>query len=212
MKVYIRSVFTKDTIFWAIFGLILPLPIGLYYIYKIIIDILSNNTTNIGNILLSLLFFLIFIFVLNFFRHIKYIIIKDSMLKYYSLLCPFGKILNFNNYIGKIETSETGSGGSYKVVYLVDKQNKTAFKLMGLYYKKFGELNNAIPLRKMNFSPTPSQYFKLMFFERIKITETDINKEDEKKLGGAQKIIKILSLVGISLFIIGTIIKVLIKL
>ncbi len=49
---------------------------------------------------------------------------------------PFGGIVNFDKYIGKIETTETGSGGSYKVVYLVDKNNRTTFKIMGLHYKK----------------------------------------------------------------------------
>ncbi|MBP1677381.1 MAG: hypothetical protein H6Q20_1940 [Bacteroidetes bacterium] len=211
MKDYIRSKFTKDTIFWSVFGLILPFPVGTYYLYKILIDFLSNNIASIGEILLSLLFFLIFIFVLNYFKNIRCLIIRKNKLKYYSILMPFGRVVNFDKYIGKIETSETGSGGSYKVVYFVDKNNRTTFKIMGLHYKKFGEIINAIPLRTMDFSPTTIQYFKLMFFERIKITETGANKENEKGVGSAQKIIQIVSLIGISLFVIGIIVKTLTK-
>lgn len=212
MKDYIRSKFTKDTIFWSVFGLILPLPIGIYYLYKILIDFLSNNITRIGDIFLSLLFFIIFTFVLNYYKNIRCIIIKNNKLRYYSLIMPFGGIVNFDKYIGKIETTETGSGGSYKVVYLVDKNNRTTFKIMGLHYKKFGEIINAIPLRTMDFSPTTVQYFKLMFFERIKITETGANKENEKRVASAQKIIQIFALIGISLFVIGIVIEMLTKL
>lgn len=212
MKDYIRSKFTKDTIFWSVFGLVLPLPIGLYYLYKILIDCLLNNITSIVDILLSLLFLFIFIFVLNYFKNIRYLIIKENKLRYYSLLMPFGRTVCFNKYIGKIETTETGSSGSYKVVYFVDKKNCTAFKIMGLHYKKFGELNNAIPLKKIDFSPTTGQYFKLLFFEKIKISETEAKKENKKRVNNVQKFIQIIALIGISLFVIGTLIRILTKL
>jgi hypothetical protein len=37
-------------------------------------------------------------------------------------------------------------------------------------YKNFDEMNDAIPLRKIRFSPTAGQYFKLLFTGRIKIS------------------------------------------
>lgn len=211
MKEYIKSKFTKDTVFWSVFGLILPLPVGLYYLYKILIDCLSNNIASIGDILISLLFVFIFIFIMRYFKYIRYIVIKDDILRCFSLLMPFGRIINFNEYIGKIETTETGSGGSYKVVYLIDNNHRTAFKLVGLHYKKFGELCNAIPLRKLDFSPTTGQYFKLLFFGRIKITEAGANKVNEQRIGNAQKIIQLFTIVGISLFVIVAIIQILTK-
>lgn len=84
------------------------------------------------------------------------------------------------NFIGKIILTEKGSQGSYSVIYFVDKKSKTAFKIVGLHYKKFGEIINAIPLRKMDYSPTTSQYFKLVYFERIKITETSSNPDNDR--------------------------------
>jgi hypothetical protein len=106
-------------------------------------------------------------------------------LKYFSLFRFWGKTLYFSDYIGKIITTETGSGGSYKVVYLVDKNNCTAFKIMGLHYKNFEEINNAIPLKKISFSPSVGQYFKLLFFERITIATKE--KEQPKQKKGSEK-------------------------
>lgn len=211
MKDYIKSKFTKDAIFWSVFGLILPLPVGLYYLYIILNDCLSNNIASIGDMFLSLLFVFIFIFILSYFKYIRYIVIKDDKLRYYSLLMPFGRTINFNEYIGKIETTETGSGGSYKVVYLVDKNHRSAFKLVGLHYKKFGELCNAIPLKKMDFSPTTGQYFKLLFFERIKIIETEANKVNEQRTGTVQKNIQRFVIIGVCLYVIVAIIQILTK-
>ena len=51
-----------------------------------------------------------------------------------------------------------------------------------------------------------------MFFERIKIAETGANKENEKRVASAQKIIQIFALIGISLFVIGIVIEMLTKL
>jgi hypothetical protein len=208
----LKSKFTKEAIYWTIPWSVFILVLFQLLYYNIVIKqylIIEINIVKLswGSLLclgLPMMYFHI--------MKIRHYILSDNYLRFYSIWHPFGRKLYWKNFIGKIETTETGRGGSYKVIYLVDKKNRTAFKLMGLHYKKFGELNNAIPLRKMDFSPTTGQYFKLMFFERIKITETGANFENEKKVVSAQKIIRIFALIGISLFVIGTIIKILIKL
>jgi hypothetical protein len=130
------------------------------------------------------------------------------------LFVPWGKTLYFDNYIGKIIETESGSGGSYKVVYLIDKNRKTAFKIMGLHYKNFDEMNNAIPLKKISFSPSAGQYFKLLFFERITIPDPKAKTQAENKNPGhaIAKIFAVISAVGVALFVLGMLVKILSKL
>jgi len=132
------------------------------------------------------------------------------------LFVPFGKTVYFSDYIGKIITTETGSGGSYKVMYLVDKNRRTAFKIMGLHYKNFDEMNNAIPVKKLSYSPAGWQYFKLMFFERITIEDKKQKGEKGADKKGSEmiivKIFAIISIIGIALFVLGMLIRILSKL
>ncbi|UUV22724.1 hypothetical protein [Paenimyroides aestuarii] len=93
----------------------------------------------------------------------------DGKLKYYSILQPFGRTLNLEDYIGKVLLTEIGTRGSYKTVYLVNAQNKTAFKIMGLHYKNFDELNNAIPLKLMKYPSGVMNYLKILFFEKVSL-------------------------------------------
>ena len=208
MKDYIklRSIFTKNTIWitipWYVFTLSLCLIIFINVVKKNYIDEINILTLFWGSLL-----FLGLPILYTHIMKIRYYVISDTFLKYYSIGRPFGKTLYFENYIGKIETTETGSGGRYKVIYLIDRNNRTAFKIMGLHYKKFGELNNAIPLRKMDFSPTTGQYFKLLFFEKIKITETEVNKENEKRIGNAQKIIQVFALIELVCLLLAQLLK-----
>jgi hypothetical protein len=181
MKDCIKSRFTGDTIFNGICVLILPIMGGMFFMFRIVSDFLSGKFRTITDILISLFFFLFFLFMLSFIKYIRYLIIKDNTLRYYSLLVPFGKTLYFNDYIGEIIASETGSGGSYDVVYFVDKNNMTSFKIMGLHYKNFEEINNAIPLKKISFSPTTWQYFKLLFMGKIKVEKSDNKSGDRLK-------------------------------
>jgi len=205
---YIKSSFSKNTLMGVIpLALFVTLVSSLLFInmIKVSIETGFDSISLFYGVILVTGFPLSMFYILK----IRYYMIGKEQLKYYSLFHPFGKTLYFKNYTGKIEISETGRSGSYKVIYLVDKSNRTSLKIMGLHYKKFGELSNAIPLRKIDFSPTTSQYFKLMFFERIKITENGVNEENEKRVASAQKIIQVFALIGISLFVIGTVIKML---
>lgn len=200
MMGYIRSKFSNDSIFWGIFMLIIPFPGIMIFIFKI----LSRYSFSINDNLFLLLFLLLFLFLINFLKHIKRIIVRGNELKYYSILRPFGRTLDLNDYTGKIILKETGSGGSYKVVYLVNKQNKASFKLMGLHYKNFDDINNAIQLKTIKFNPTTFQYFKLLFFERIEIKNKNGKGEIIDIILG---IFKLISIAGIILFVLGLLIK-----
>jgi hypothetical protein len=176
----VRSKFCNNTIFWGIFALIMSLPGGIF-VFRILSKFYYEGFNGLGDTLLSLLPILIFIFYLFYLKYIRYIVITEKTLKYYSLLRPFGKTLYFNDYIGKIETKEKGQYGSYNVIYLVNKNNKTCFKIMGLHYKKFGTIYNAIPLNKIIFYPNTVQNLKLIF--GINIYVENIEKTiTEKKL------------------------------
>ena len=160
--------------------LIMSLPAGIMA-FRILSKFYYEGFNGLGDTSLSVLVILIFIFFLYYLKYIRFLVITEKSLTYYSLLRPFGKTLNFNNYIGKIETKEKGRYGSYNVIYLVNKDNRTCFKIMGLHYKKFGTIYNAIPLNKIIFYPNTLQNLKLIF--GINILVENIEKTiTEKKL------------------------------
>ena len=213
---YIKSKFTKYSVYYFIpFVLIYTLTAFYAGVFNIIKDIqvyLSGG--EIDSTRLFILVLICFGFPITIFNvlKIRYYIIWKGKIKYFSLFHPFGKTLYFDNYIGKIILTEKGSQGSYSVIYLVDKNSKTAFKIVGLHYKKFGEIINAIPLRKMDYSPTTSQYFKLVYFERIKITETGSNPVNDRSVNKVLNAIQVFAVIGVGLFVLGMIIKMLAKL
>lgn len=160
----IKSKFSGDAIFWGIFMLI---PLFSFIIFSI--KGVNQYSGKIGETLILLLFIILFYFLLNFLKHMKVIKIEDGKLKYYSILRPFGRTLNLKDYKGKIILTETGTRGSYKTAYLVNNQNKTSFKIMGLHYKNFDELNNAIPLKIMKYPTGIMNYLKILFLEKVSV-------------------------------------------
>jgi hypothetical protein len=213
MKDCIKSKFTKDTIYWTILPVVF---ISIFSIFGAFVGIKKNflNDISILGLFLSILIGIGMPVLMIYVLKIRYYIITDEQLKYYSFWHPFGKILYFNNYIGKIITTETGSDGSYEVVYLVDRQNRTAFKLMGLHYKNFDEIIDAIPLKKIRFSSTAGRYFKLLFSGKIKVEKK--NKGNRRKNKNAErrvnKIIYIMISIGLACFVLSMIVKILSKL
>jgi hypothetical protein len=85
---------------------------------------------------------------------------------------------------------------------------------MGIHYKNFDEINKAIPLKKISFSPSVGQYFKLLFFERITIPDKKAEKQTKNKNSGQSiaKIFAVISAVGVALFALGMLVKILSKL
>jgi hypothetical protein len=83
---------------------------------------------------------------------------------------------------------------------------------MGLHYKNFDEINDAIPLKKLSFSPTACQYFKLLFTGRIKVKKQDKKQKDKDPTQTIRAIIATLAVIGMLLFTFSMIVKILSKL
>lgn len=213
MKEYIKSKIAGFSIYLFAFMLILPFPVGVFYMYTIFNDICTKNIKDVGDVLLSVFFIALFLLIIGFIKHIKYIEIKENGLKYWSLFIPWGRTLYFDDYIGKVIQTESGTGGSYKVVYFVNKKRKTAFKIMGLHYKNFDEINDAIPLNKISFSPSVGQYFRLLFFERITIPDKKTKQQKKSKISGQSivRIFAVISAIGIGLFVLGMLVRIIAK-
>jgi hypothetical protein len=173
---------------------------------------LCSNERSIGQFIAVLLLCYGLPILLIILGRIRYYIISREELKYYSFGHPFGKTLYFADYIGKIITTETGSGGSFKMVYLVDKQNRTVFKLNGALYKNFDEIIDAIPLKKISFSPSAGRYFKLLFTGKIKLESADSKPKNRKAERRIRTVIFITVSIGLACFVLSMIVKILSKL
>jgi hypothetical protein len=92
----------------------------------------------------------------------------------------------------------------------------TDFKIMGLHYKNFEEINNAIPLKKISFSPTAGQYFKLLFTGKVNVLKSDKKSGNKKKHTSTERIIRktviVVVSIGLLFFVLGTIAKIISKL
>ncbi|WP_326983444.1 hypothetical protein VUJ46_02540 [Chryseobacterium sp. MYb264] len=200
MMDYTKSKFSGDTFFWGIFSMVW-LIFGSIMIGKL----LRNYSLKVSDSLVLLLLIALFYLLINFLKHIKIIKIKGNELRYYSILKPFGKLVCLSDYTGKIVLTESGSRGSYRVVYLIDKQNKTAFKIMELHYKNFDEINRALNINIIKFYPSIGQYFKLLFFERIAINNTDLTNNNIINI--IIRFFTLISILGTILFTLSILIK-----
>src|SRR5690554_5976205 len=148
--------------------------IGLFFFtVRVIFDIMNGKKTMNTSLVISfLILIIIMIFVIIVVKDFKYIKIdkEKKQLRYYSILSPFGRTLNLENYENKIITSEVSIQGSYDVIHLVNKKGYTAFKISGLFYENFKEINSSIKLQRIySYRFNWKLYLKLLFTGRIKI-------------------------------------------
>jgi hypothetical protein len=171
---------------------------------------------NLGEIAITflVLFFIVFFGVTA--NGCKQLRINDIVIRFRSLFHPFGKTLYFKDFIGVYKTTETGSEGTYDVVYLVDKNNITRLKIMGLYYKNMDEIVAAIPLPEIKKNLSAGQYFKLMFTGRANLSKIKPKKKSKKttettenKIG---KYMRIFIAVAFLIFVITMVIRIISKL
>ncbi len=155
---------------------------------------------------------LILIVIIYFISKIKYIVVKNKQLKYYSFLFPFGRKIDLDSLKAKFILEMPTSEGVYKNLYLLNKQNKICFEISEIYYKNFDEINGAIKLDKIRFVPTNMQYLKLLFFEKIKIQNIEDSNGINRNTAFIQHFIEIIGIIVIGLFVIGSIIKLAVKL
>lgn len=155
------------------FFLILFCEIGIIIsLIKVIIRKIDDyNNLSFIPIFILLIIILSFLLVLKDFKYIK-IDKEKNQLKYYSILGPFGRTLKLDNYEHKIITSEVSVQGNYDVIHLVNKKGYTAFKISGLFYENFKEINSSIKLQRIyNYRFNWKLYLKLLFTGRIKIQQ-----------------------------------------
>jgi len=161
---------------WYLWGISMSLIIlfGLVmYIIRPIID-MFNGQGDISYYYFVSFFFLLELFLVLVVKDFKYIKIdkEKKQLRYYSILSPFGRTLNLENYENKIITSEVSIQGSYDVIHLVNKKGYTAFKISGLFYENFKEINSSIKLQRIyNYRFNWKLYLKLLFTGRIKVQQ-----------------------------------------
>lgn len=169
----VKSRIHRNWYLWAI-GMFFLLILGFYmFIIKTIFYIMEIGIS-VSIIMIFILCLLLETFIVVVLKDFKYIKIdkEKKQLRYYSILSPFGRTLNLENYENKIITSEVSIQGSYDVIHLVNKKGYTAFKISGLFYENFKEINSSIKLQRIyNYRFNWKLYLKLLFTGRIKIQQ-----------------------------------------
>ncbi len=121
------------------------------------------------NILMIIFFCFLELFLIVVIKDFKYIIIdkQKNYLKYYSIFRLFGTKLQLDYFDNKIKTSEASIRGEYEVIYLI-KNGYTVFKINGLFYNNFKEIDSSIKFKRLyNYKFN----LKLLFTGKIKIEE-----------------------------------------
>ncbi len=201
----IRSIFLLKSLIWFIFMLILALFGLIFYVCEPIV----NNDVGRDDWLFILFFSCLVFFIIYLIKEFKFLIIDTRNEKHFfyfrSIFHPFGKTLYFKDYTGIYKTTESGSGGTYEVVYLVDHNNITQFKIMGLYYKNKDEIIAAIPLPEIKRNLSGKEYLKLMFTGRANLSKIKDKKNTDSKIAFY---FKVFSAVTILIFVIGMLVRV----
>ena len=205
----IKSELTKNAIGGIIFVVLFYIPFIVFFLYFIRRDFFLEEF-NIVGVFLLLFFVPLHLLIILQFNRIKYIVVESKKIKYYSIFSPFGKTFYFEDLAGKILIREKGRVETAKVVYLVDKRNRTVFKITETSYKNFDALIKSIPLKSIDFKPTIGQYWKLSAVERMSIEEKrgskDINKMYDR-MGLISLIVSIVGVIAVFLAILMAIIR-----
>jgi hypothetical protein len=190
---------------WASFMTVLIVFGLIQYVISSVLDMMSRGYDS-SAILFTTLFTFLILFLISILRSFKIITLdlNGKYIKSYSLFHPFGKTNYFKDYKGIYKTTETGSGGTYEVVYLVDHNNITRFKIMGLYYKNMDEIINSIPLPEIKRNLSGKEYLKLMFTGRADLSKIKDKKNTDSKIAFY---FKVFSMITLAIFVIGMLIR-----
>lgn len=178
-----------------------------FLIFFIIRGLINHFPQNMSISRIIILFFLFSVVALCIYSisQIKFINFYSDKIKSYSLFHPFGKFIYFKDFKGIYKTTETGTSGTYDVVYLVDHDDITRFKIMGLYYKNMDEIIQAIPLPVIKKNLSPTEYIKLMFTGRANLSKIKDKKNTDNKIAFY---FKIFIAITFTIFIIGMMIRI----
>lgn len=216
IMVYIKKVnimFLKSKFNYKILVNILLTFLCSFLLFAFLLRFLYRNNLSKLELKDILIFCLMIFFItipLYVFKNFGKIKIENNTYIYIkSLLYPFGKTIYFKDFKGIYKTTETGSSGTYDVVYLVDHYDITRFKIMGLYYKNMNEIIQAIPLPVIKKNLSPKEYIKLMFTGRANLSKIKDKKNVDDKIAFY---FKIFIAIIFTIFIIGMIIRIFSKL
>jgi hypothetical protein len=142
---------------------------------KAVIKKTDNIHENNGSFIPIVILIIVILSLLLVIKDFKYIIIdrQRNLLKYYSILRPFGYTFKLDDFDNKIKTSETSMRGEYEVVYLL-KKGYTVFKISGLFYDNLKEMDSSIKLKRIyNYKFNLKLYLQLLFTGKIRIEEEE---------------------------------------
>lgn len=109
------------------------------------------------------------ILALKDFKYVK-VNPEQRKLTYYSILAPFGKNVEYNEFAGVIKPTEFTIKGEIATIHLVDHNMQTQFKLSETFYENFDEIVAAIELKEIkNYEYGFWKYFQLTLTGRLKI-------------------------------------------
>ena len=140
LKTTITTKFKTESIFWILWMLLAIMGL-LFFMIKVIIG--SKGVEILPIVAFELFFGILLcvsVLVLRDFKYAKIDTAKKE-LKYYSLIKPFGSIIDLIEFVGIIKSTEFTINGEITTVHLVNKKMLTKFKLSGMFYKNFDELS-----------------------------------------------------------------------
>ncbi|NIF06730.1 hypothetical protein F3J23_14875 [Chryseobacterium sp. Tr-659] len=168
----IKSKIHHNWYLWFFFLVMCEFGIA-FGLVKAVIKKIDNIHENSGSLIPIIILIIIILSLLLVIKDFKYIIIdkQKNSLKYYSILRPLGSTLKLDDFDNKIKTSETSVRGEYEVIYLV-KKGYTVFKISGLFYDNFKEIDSSIKLKRIyNYKFNLKLYLQLLFTGKIRIKE-----------------------------------------
>ncbi len=166
----IRSKFKIGFIIWFLFMMTLLIGV-IWFLIRTARDLIFLET-DFTSYLIGLILLFLFVVLTGALKEFKYILIdeKERQVKWYSILLPFGKKIDLNNYVGLMKTTEYSASGKSTSLYLIDDNWTTAGKINGLFYSNFDEILSSINLKELkNKNHGFINYFKLLYTGRVKI-------------------------------------------
>lgn len=172
----ITTKFKKKSILWLLW-MLLAIAGLLLFMIKVLIGAQGKE---ILPIIAFQLFFgsllAISVLVLRDFKYVKVNSLKKE-LKFYSILSPFGKLIDLNVFIGFIKSTEFTINGEITTVHFVNNKMITQFKLSEIFYENFNEIINTIELKEIkSYDFGLWKYLQLIFTGKLKVTPKDNRK------------------------------------
>ena len=168
------STFKPSTI-GSLFFLVPVTLVMLYFLLDFTLWIVANRS--IADAWVILIFGGFSWAFLKLLRDVKFLIIKRNKVVYYSCFRPLGEAVYFSDYVGYVIVHNQIGFYNPAALYLIDKENRTTFKIRLPLYKQYNKMVAAIPLKKNDYFFTRAERRKLMYGGSVVI---DRNSNDNR--------------------------------